>query len=512
MSYLSDFEELNGGYVAFGGNPKGGKFDGKVDKGVLVGYSVSSKAFRNTDVDAAFRGKKTEFQGRKPESEVHVSPSSSAQTKKHDDKTKRERLKARVNAVDSPVPVVRQMSTNSTNTFSAAGPSNGADSPTHEKYSYVNTSLYPDDLNMPELEEITYSDDDKNVGAEADFTNLETTITISPIPTTRVHKDHHEEVYVCQPPRFEDPDYPDKVYKVVKALYGLHQDPRAWYETLANYLLENGFQMGKIDLTLFIKKQKGDILLVQIYVDDIIFGSTNKDLVNQKPDGIFISQDKYVAEILRKFRLTDRKSTSTHIDTEKPLLKHPDGEDVDVHTYGSMIGSLMYLTSSRPAIMFAAYSNSDYAGASLNRKSTIGGCQFLGCRFISWKCKKQIVVATSSTDPEAQVGDLSSHSTKYSSPAVTEKVFANMRRVGKEFFGVDTPLFEGMTVAQQEDDVADEGAARVNVDDVPAAGVANEGAADVNANDVLTAIDEPSIPSPTPPTQPPPQVGSNETA
>nr|GFC76041.1 putative ribonuclease H-like domain-containing protein [Tanacetum cinerariifolium] len=87
-----------------------------------------------------------------------------------------------------------------------------------------------------------------------------------------------EEVYVYQPPGFEDPDHPDKVYKVVKALYGLHQAPKAWYETLANYLLENGFQRGKIDKTLFIKRQKGDILLVQIYVDDIIFGSTNKDL------------------------------------------------------------------------------------------------------------------------------------------------------------------------------------------------------------------------------------------
>nr|GEU34375.1 hypothetical protein [Tanacetum cinerariifolium] len=151
-----------------------------------------------------------------------------------------------------------------------------------------------------------------------------------------------EEVYLCQPLGFEDPDYPDKVYKVVKALYGLHQAPRAWYETLANYLLENGFERDTIDQTLFIKMQKGDILLVQIYVDDIIFGSTNKDF-----------QDKYVTEILRKFGLTNRKSASTPIDTEKPLLKDPDGEDVDVHTYRSMIGSLMYLTSSRPDIMFA---------------------------------------------------------------------------------------------------------------------------------------------------------------
>nr|GEV73986.1 retrovirus-related Pol polyprotein from transposon TNT 1-94 [Tanacetum cinerariifolium] len=371
---------------------------------------------------------------------------------------------------------------------------------------------------MPELEDITYSDDENAIGAEADFNNLETSITVSPISTTRIHKDPHEEllqfkmqkvwvlvdlphgkraigtkwlyrnkkdergivvrnkarlvaqghtqeegidykevfapvarieairlflayasfmgfmvyqmdvksaflygnieeeVYVCQPLGFEDPDHPDKVYKVVKALYGLHQAPRAWYETL-------------------------------IYVDDIIFGATNKDLCKsfeklmkdkfqmssmgeltfflglqekQKQDGIFISQDKYIAEILKKLGLTEGKSASTPIDTEKPLLKFPDGEDVDVHICRSMIGSLMYLTSSRPDIMFAecacarfqvtlksshihavkrifrylkgkphlglwypkdspfdlvAYSDSDYAGASLDRKSTTRGWQ-----------------------------------------------------------------------------------------------------------------------------------------
>ncbi|GKA47614.1 putative ribonuclease H-like domain-containing protein [Tanacetum coccineum] len=246
-----------------------------------------------------------------------------------------------------------------------------------------------------------------------------------------------EEVYVTQPPGFKDPDHPDKVYKVVKALYGLHQAPRAWYETLANYLLGNGFKRGKIDQTLFIKKQKGDILLVQVYVDDIIFGSTNKELctgfeklmkdkfqmssmgeltfflglqVQQKDDGIFISQDKYVAEILKKFNYSDVKSASTPVDLEKPLVKDGDADDVDVHLYRSMIGSLMYLTASRPDIMFAysrdspfklvAYTDSDYARATQDRKSTTGGCQFLGNMLISWQCKKKTMVATSTTEAE----------------------------------------------------------------------------------------------------------------
>ncbi|GKD44679.1 putative ribonuclease H-like domain-containing protein, partial [Tanacetum coccineum] len=202
-----------------------------------------------------------------------------------------------------------------------------------------------------------------------------------------------EEVYVCQPPGFEDPDFPDRVYKVEKALYSLHQAPRAW----------------------------------------------------QKEDGIFISQDKYMNEILNKFGFSDVKSARTHMETQKALLKDADGEDVDEHLFRSMIGSLMYLTSSRPDIMFAvyactrfqvnpksshlhavkrifrylkgqpklglwypkdspfdlvAYTDSDYVGASLDRKSTIGGCQFLGCRLISWQCKKQTVVANSITKAE----------------------------------------------------------------------------------------------------------------
>ncbi|GKE00461.1 putative ribonuclease H-like domain-containing protein, partial [Tanacetum coccineum] len=281
-----------------------------------------------------------------------------------------------------------------------------------------------------------------------------------------------EEVYVSQPPEFIDPLYPKKVYKVVKALYGLHQAPRAWYATLSTFLLKNRYRRGAINKTLFIKKDKKDIILVQVYVDDIIFRSTKKSWcdefealmkskfqmssmveltfflglqVKQQEDGIFISQDKYVAEILKKFDFMNVKTASTPIETQKPLTKDEGGADVDVHLYRSMIGSLMYLTASRPDIMFAvcncsrfqvtpktshlnavkrifrylkgksklglwylrvspfdleAYSDSDYAGANLDRKSTIGGCQFLGRRLISWQCKKQTIVATSTTEAE----------------------------------------------------------------------------------------------------------------
>ncbi|GKE74224.1 putative ribonuclease H-like domain-containing protein, partial [Tanacetum coccineum] len=213
-----------------------------------------------------------------------------------------------------------------------------------------------------------------------------------------------EEVYVCQPPGFEDPYFPDKVYKVEKALYGLHQAPRAWYETLSTYLLENRFRRGTIDKTLLFKKDKSDILLVQVYVDDIIFGSTKKTLclqVQQKEDGIFISQDKYVAEILKKFDFATIEIASTLIETNKALVKDEQAEAIDVHLYRSMIGSLMYLTTSRPDITFAVCAcASDYVGTSLDRKSTTEGYQFLGRRLISWQCKKQTIVANSTTKAE----------------------------------------------------------------------------------------------------------------
>nr|GEW99201.1 hypothetical protein [Tanacetum cinerariifolium] len=391
------------------------KFDGKVDEGFLVGYSKKQGRKLTNNMCFFLYGllvlqilrtlmemfplmeRSLSLMKR---SQVNVSPSSSAQSRKQDDKTKKvAKGKSLVESFTGYKDLSAELKDCSDNSINK--------------------------VNAVELEDITYSDDKDDVDAEADFNNLETSISVSPIPTSRVHKDHpvtqiigdlssttqtksmtkvvkdqggfsqmfndnfhtcmfacflsqeepkrdergivvrnkarlvtqghtqeegidykevfapierieairlflayasfmgfmvyqmdikssflyetiEEEVYVCQPPGFEDPDHPDKVYKVVKALYGLHQAPRA-------------------------------------------------------------CQDKYAGEILRKFGLTERKSANTPIDTKKPLLKDPDGKDVDVHTY---------------------------------RKSITGGCQFLGCRLISWQCKKQTVVATSSTEVE----------------------------------------------------------------------------------------------------------------
>ncbi|GJS66906.1 putative ribonuclease H-like domain-containing protein [Tanacetum coccineum] len=254
-----------------------------------------------------------------------------------------------------------------------------------------------------------------------------------------------EEVYVSQPPGFVDPDHPTKVYKVVKALYGLHQAPRAWYATLSTFLEKHGYKRGTIDKTLFIKRDKR-----------LHAGSSMSSMgeltfflglqVKQNKGGIFISQDKYVAEILKKFDLVNVKAAITPMETKVPLTKDEEAIDVDVHLYSSKwIGSLMYLTASRPDIMYAvcvcsrfqvtpktshlnavkrifkylkgkpnlglwyprespfdleAFSDSDYGGSNLDRKSTTGGCQFLGQRLISWQCKKQTIVATSTTEAE----------------------------------------------------------------------------------------------------------------
>ncbi|KAD0942788.1 hypothetical protein E3N88_43529 [Mikania micrantha] len=281
-----------------------------------------------------------------------------------------------------------------------------------------------------------------------------------------------EEVYVCQPPGFEDNKHPDWVYKLDKALYGLKQAPRAWYDTLSTFLLQNNFTRGSVDKTLFIKKVGQHKLLVQIYVDDIIFASSDPKLcadftelmtknfemsamgelqfflglqIKQSPDGIFIHQSKYTKELLKKFDLQNCKQCSNPMSSTTQLDADLKGKSVDETLYRCMIGSLMYLTTSRPDIMFAtcvcarfqaapkeshliavkrifrylqgtqslgiwystghscklvAFSDSDYAGCKLTRKSTSGGCQFLGNCLVSWQSKKQTSVATSTAEAE----------------------------------------------------------------------------------------------------------------
>ncbi|GKA47983.1 putative ribonuclease H-like domain-containing protein [Tanacetum coccineum] len=346
-------------------------------------------------------------------------------------------------------------------------------------------------------------------GAEDDFNNMEPSTIISPIPTTRVHSTHPKDHIIGDPnwveamqeellqfkiqnvwtlvdlhsskkaigtkwvyrnkkdkrgivvrnkarlvaqgyKQQEGIDYDEnskQVHKVEKPYMVLPQAPRACIRHSHTYLLDNDITGTKYK-TLFIKRLKGDILLVQVYVDDIIFGLTKKSLcdefkqimhnrfqmssmgeltfflglqVKQKKDRIFISQDKYVGEILKKFGFSSIRTAHTLMETNKALTKDEDGEDVDVHLYRSMIGSLMYLTSSRPDIIYLkgqpklglwypkdsplileAFSDIDYSGSSLDRKFTTGGCQFLGSRLISWQCKKQ-TVAKSHVDNESAI-------------------------------------------------------------------------------------------------------------
>ncbi|GJV00573.1 putative ribonuclease H-like domain-containing protein [Tanacetum coccineum] len=205
-----------------------------------------------------------------------------------------------------------------------------------------------------------------------------------------------EEVYVSQPPSFIDPKYPKKVYKVVKALYGLQQAPRAWYATLSTFLLKNGYRRGTIDKTLFIKKDKNDIMLLQVYVDDIIFGSTKKSWC-----------DEFEALMKSRFQMSSMgeltfflglQTTSTPIETQKPLVKDEEASDMDVHLYRSMIGSLMYLTASRPDIMFAVCACSRFQVTP--KTSHLSVVKRIFRRLISWQCKKQTIVATSTTEVE----------------------------------------------------------------------------------------------------------------
>ncbi|CAM8948363.1 unnamed protein product [Rhodiola kirilowii] len=191
-----------------------------------------------------------------------------------------------------------------------------------------------------------------------------------------------EEVYVSQTPGFEDHTHPDHVHILDKALYGLKQAPRAWYERLSQFLLSHGYARGEVDKTLFLLKEGKDTLVIQVYVDDIIFGSTNPGLVKkftdlmssefemsmvgelkyflglqvaQGEDGTRIHQQKYVREILKKFGMESSKTCATPMSPNDTLRKHESSPRVDPTLYRGMIGSLLYLTASRPDILFSVF-------------------------------------------------------------------------------------------------------------------------------------------------------------
>nr|GEV48052.1 retrovirus-related Pol polyprotein from transposon TNT 1-94 [Tanacetum cinerariifolium] len=557
MSYLSVYKEINGGYVAFGGDPKGGKitskdtecvvlspdfklldesqvllkvptknnmfsvdlknvslsgdhlgkFDRKANEGFFIGYSVNSKAFRvfnirtrivdeilhitflenkpnvagsgpswlfNIDtliksmnyklvfagnqsngnastkenINAGQAGKKTIHDQEYILLPLWTSDPLLSQEDDKDDQDLRdefERLIQQENNSENDVNNTNNINTVSLTVNTASIKDNVVDK----------NIVYgcADDPNVPNLEEIVYLDDDEDVGAEADMTNLDAHIpraigtkwiyrskkdergivvrnkvrlvalgytqeegihyneVFAPVARNEAiriflayasFKDFvmyqmdvksaslygkiEKEVYVCQPSGFEDLEFLDRVYKVEKALYGLHQAPRAWYETLSTYLLDNGFQRGQIDKTLFIKRVKGDILLVQVYVDAIISGSTRKEMCTELEKMMHKNQDKYMDEILKKFGFLTVKIASTPMETSKPLMKDKNAKDIDVHLYRSMIGSLMYLTSSRPDIMFDEFNFS------------------------------KLIFDASFND-------------EYDTPSHTKKVFANIRRI-----------------------------------------------------------------------------------
>ncbi|GJZ37741.1 putative ribonuclease H-like domain-containing protein, partial [Tanacetum coccineum] len=457
-----DYEEIDGGFVAFGGNSKGGKI---TRKGSRPNWLFDIVALTNSvNYKLVVAGNQS---------------NGNASTKACNDigKARMETISVKDYILLSVWPADPLFSQDSKSSLDVGFKPSGeeekkdAEDPGNEDSEVPSTKEPREDQRV---NQVLDADDDEDVGAKADMNNLDAFMPVSPIPTIRIHKDHlvdqiirdlnltlnkkndkefertwnkkdergmvirnkarlvaqghtqeegiyYDEVFApianIEAISFEDPDFSDRLYKVEKALYGLHQAPRAWYETLST-----------------------------VYVDDIISCSTKKKLctefekmmlkkfqmssmgeltfflglqVKQKEDGIFIIQDKYVTEILKKFGFSDIKTASTPMETHKPLLKDADGENIDEHMYRSMIGSLMYLTSSRPDIIYlkgqpklglwypkdspfdlVAYTNSDYTGAGLDRKSTTGGCQFLGCKLISWQCKKQTVVANSTTKAE----------------------------------------------------------------------------------------------------------------
>ncbi|GJZ81219.1 putative ribonuclease H-like domain-containing protein [Tanacetum coccineum] len=527
-----------------------GKFDGKADEGFFVGYSMVSKAMRvfnkrtrivEDTLNIRFIKNAPNVTGNGPdwifdvdsltismnyvpvvagnqklvdsEEDVGVKPTELDESEAldkdgkgdQDTGSKFERLlqlekqpnsTISFNTVGTPVSAAGPSFTND----DLSSPVNAAEaSNAFEEHLFKRFSPFKNAFTLPPVSNVTPMDDigifgnaydDEYVGAEADLNNLETTMNVSPIPTTRIDKDHPKDQIIG------DLNLAIQTRRMTK-IYDEHAMIEAMQEELLQFQLQkvwtlvnlpNGKRAIRTKWVFRNKKYERGIvirnkarLVAQGYTQeecidyDEVFAHVSRieairlflaytlfmgfivhqmdvksaflygTIEEEKEDGIFISQDKYVAEILKKFDFATVKTASTPIETNKALVKDEEAEAVDVHLYRSMIGSLMYLTASRPDIMFAvcacarfqvtpkmshlhavkrifrylkgqpklglwyprdspfdleAFSDSDYAGASLDRKSTTGGCQFLGKRLISWQCKKQTIVANSTTEAE----------------------------------------------------------------------------------------------------------------
>ncbi|GJT09227.1 retrovirus-related pol polyprotein from transposon TNT 1-94 [Tanacetum coccineum] len=262
------------------------------------------------------------------------------------------------------------------------------------------------------------------------------------VKTDLLNSELKEEVYVSQPEGFVDEDNPSHVYKLKKALYGLKQAPRAWYDMLSSFLISQQFSKGLVDPTLFIRHAGNDLLLVQIYVDDIIFASTNTAMCDE-----FANQmtNKFKISMMGKYGLHSADSVDTPMIENKKPNEDLQGKQVDATLYHGMIGSLMYLITSRPDLKYVvclcaryqakptekhlqavkqifqylngtismglwyskdtemsltAYADADHAGCQDTRRSTSGSAQFLGDKLVSWSSKKKKSTAISSTEAE----------------------------------------------------------------------------------------------------------------
>ncbi|GJR82449.1 retrovirus-related pol polyprotein from transposon TNT 1-94 [Tanacetum coccineum] len=268
----------------------------------------------------------------------------------------------------------------------------------------------------------------------ANSTHKNMTIYQMDIKTAFLNGELKEEVYFSQPEGFVDQDNPSHVYKLKKALYGLKQAPCAWYDMLPSFLISQQFSKGAVDPILFTRQVENDLLLVQIYVDDIIFASTNTAMCNefanqmatkfkmsmmgqmsfflgltisQSPRGIFINLSKYASEIVKKYGMLTSDSVDTPMVEKSKQDKDLHGNPVDATLYRGMIGSLMYLTSRTinmglwyskdTGMSMTAYADADHAGCQDTKRNTSGSAQFLGDKLVSWSSKNQKSTAISST-------------------------------------------------------------------------------------------------------------------